>query len=107
LDKELARKWVEALRSGNYEQAKFNLQLNGKFCCLGVLCEISGLEKKTTKGYTIYKHNEQVAAIILPLSFRSEIGLPGWIEARLTKMNDSGDSFEQIALYIEKEFLND
>ena len=38
--------WIEALRSGKYEQAKGILRDvddNNKFCCLGVACEISGL----------------------------------------------------------------
>lgn len=34
--------WLEALRSGEYAQGKHELQTtNGKFCCLGVLCEIA------------------------------------------------------------------
>lgn len=32
--------WVKALRSGEYEQGKQALHPNGKFCCLGVLCDL-------------------------------------------------------------------
>lgn len=36
--------WLNALRSGTYGQAKEALaDGNGNYCCLGVLCEISGL----------------------------------------------------------------
>jgi hypothetical protein len=46
---ELAAKWVAALRSGNFEQGKGLLcYLQGqylKYCCLGVLAEICGLQK--------------------------------------------------------------
>jgi hypothetical protein len=40
-----ARKWVRALRSGKYKQAKLRLgQIDAKgvarFCCLGVACEL-------------------------------------------------------------------
>ena len=40
---ELKQKWVDALRSGDYEQGKGALLASGKYCCLGVLCEVSGL----------------------------------------------------------------
>jgi hypothetical protein len=33
--------WVEALRSGEYEQGKYRLRNGDKFCCLGVLCDIA------------------------------------------------------------------
>ena len=35
------QKWVEALRSGKYRQAKQRLHLeDGSMCCLGVLCDL-------------------------------------------------------------------
>lgn len=43
--KEIADKWVAALRSGKYPQAKKALRTANGFCCLGVLCDISGLGK--------------------------------------------------------------
>lgn len=33
-------KWVNALRSGKFKQGKNQLQIDTKFCCLGVACEI-------------------------------------------------------------------
>lgn len=41
MKKEIADKWVEALRSGRYKQCKSWLRDNDGFCCLGVLCDIS------------------------------------------------------------------
>jgi hypothetical protein len=40
---ELKQRWLDALRSGKYKQGKGALR-TGKdhFCCLGVLCDISG-----------------------------------------------------------------
>src|SRR5688572_22889210 len=35
--------WVEALRSGKYEQARQRLRVENSMCCLGVACDISGL----------------------------------------------------------------
>jgi|SRR5688500_13133770 len=33
--------WVTALRSGVYEQGKESLRKGGKYCCLGVACEVA------------------------------------------------------------------
>ena len=35
------KKWVEALRSGEYEQGKEFLQCGSSFCCLGIACEVA------------------------------------------------------------------
>lgn len=38
---EIANEWTEALRSGEYKQAKYTLRNEEGFCCLGVLCDIA------------------------------------------------------------------
>jgi len=40
MEKADAMKWVKALRSGEYKQGTKLLKFNGKYCCLGVACEI-------------------------------------------------------------------
>lgn len=40
MDQEVKAKWVAALRSGEYPQGKGALNRDGKFCCLGVLCDV-------------------------------------------------------------------
>lgn len=35
------RKWVKALRSGEYEQGEGQLQKGDKFCCLGVAADVA------------------------------------------------------------------
>jgi hypothetical protein len=40
MNKEFKKLWIEALRSGEYQQGTSALNANGKFCCLGVLCEV-------------------------------------------------------------------
>lgn len=37
----IATKWINALRSGDYNQTKHCLQDQNGFCCLGVLCDIT------------------------------------------------------------------
>lgn len=44
MDAQLKQKWVEALRSGKYEQGRGQLFDDGKYCCLGVFCQVAGLE---------------------------------------------------------------
>jgi len=34
--------WLSTLRSGKYEQTTAKLVDDGKFCCLGVLCDMAG-----------------------------------------------------------------
>ena len=46
MDPEVKAKWVAALRSGDYRQAKGQLYDGNGYCCLGVLCEVLGQEKR-------------------------------------------------------------
>lgn len=48
MDSKVKAKWLAALRSGKYKQVKSNLKKNGKFCCLGVLCDL--YQKETGNG---------------------------------------------------------
>lgn len=41
MDQEIKERWVAALRSGDYPQARSKLNDGTGFCCLGVLCEIA------------------------------------------------------------------
>ena len=41
MKRDVAKKWVAKLRSGEYEQGKGYLNDDGKMCCLGVLCEVA------------------------------------------------------------------
>jgi hypothetical protein len=50
MNPELKQKWVTALRSGDYKQGQGKLryrlehQEEDRFCCLGVLCDVAGVE---------------------------------------------------------------
>jgi hypothetical protein len=39
VDQAIKEQWVADLTSGEYEQGRGHLCVNGKYCCLGVLCE--------------------------------------------------------------------
>jgi hypothetical protein len=49
MNKEIADRWVAALRSGEYEQGRGQLREGKSFCCLGVLCDI--YQKEQGKGH--------------------------------------------------------
>ena len=38
------RQWVAALRSGEYPQGRDGLRTEDGYCCLGVVCELAGME---------------------------------------------------------------
>lgn len=38
---EIKAQWTAALRSGEYQQGNGSLSKNGKYCCLGVLCDLA------------------------------------------------------------------
>jgi len=52
MNKELKEKWLAALRSGKYQQGYTYLSAHGKYCCLGVLCDIAGLEKTAETSFS-------------------------------------------------------
>lgn len=44
MNAEIKKKWIDALRSGEYKQGKSFLQKHNLFCCLGVLCDLHSKE---------------------------------------------------------------
>ena len=45
MHKEIALRWAETLRSGNYQQTQGHLRDHMGHCCLGVLCDIYRVEQ--------------------------------------------------------------
>lgn len=110
---EIKEKWLEALRSGRYTQARENLkkvdaQGRTSYCCLGVLSEIMEVPSKPRYA------GDRVKSFQYP-GYTSASGYPDPDWARevcdltndemytLAEKNDSGDSFEMIADYIEEK----
>jgi hypothetical protein len=110
MNPEIKSKWIEALRSGDYAQDKYVLHSEKGFCCLGVLCDITGLgEWKFMDGNPpkfFYQTNDTSW-------LDNEFYLPPKVkefcdftleDARkdLSSMNDEGKSFSEIADWIEE-----
>jgi hypothetical protein len=123
-------KWLEALRSGEYRQARHRLRDdNDDFCCLGVLCDIYTKEvggswewehsEHYDKGGAYKIVHEDCADLVttsLPFCVREWAGLelsnPGvhvakgdsdFVPTTLAQLNDGGKGFDEIADIIEHQ----
>jgi hypothetical protein len=102
MNPEVKTKWVNALRSSDYEQGRFALRDSQNcYCCLGVLCDLYAKEKRKewVKGTWCYYYQSKDAC--------PPISVAKWSDCRsfskLMRMNDvEGKSFKEIADYIEE-----
>ena len=104
-----ARKlWVEALRSGEYQQAEYDLQNGEGHCCLGVLCEVAD-----HNGVKVYRDGNMLfgatlnhqAHVMQWAGVSKGYGSLKYLGQRtsLTDLNDNGKSFSELADIIESE----
>lgn len=109
---ELKQKWIEALRSGAYEQGRTELKSTSdgktKHCCLGVLRECAGLpwESRGTNVHSFLPPIDLDAGGYLHQNECESLGLQPDIANELVKLNDGlyereKHSFDQIADFIE------
>ena len=94
----LQEQWVEALESGEYKQGQRNLCYEDKYCCLGVACEVMGVEK-TYIGDTVRFGN---CLVTLSERLMNKLGIEK--QSHFIVMNDSGKSFKEIAQYIRDNY---
>ena len=108
IQNENTKKWVAALRSGRYKQGLGWLNRGGRYCCLGVGCEVY-----IAAGNALFKTEEVPHVSSKIVSYDNCVGMPpdevsSWLgispgEADdLACWNDSGESFNQIADRIEQ-----
>lgn len=106
--KEVLRRWVKALRSGEYEQSHGCLRTDfrGKsFCSLGVLCDLAAKDGGAKWERFGDAHYYRKSATSLPDVMVKFLDLRGHM-FNLVEMNDYLKwNFKQIAGYIEKELL--
>jgi hypothetical protein len=107
MNPEIKKKWIEALRSGEYKQGKGYLNQGDNYCCLGVLCDIavkSGLDVNVDTAYGVTHFDGRNGA--LPRKVQDWAGLnaidPVVAGQHLASWNDDFDkSFDDIAKLIE------
>lgn len=126
------RRWVAALRSGEYAQTREALHNaeTGGYCCLGVACDLfvrahDGYEWRddpnapVTQLPAVAGHDFLTADHLLPRPVAEWLGIPGaaapevvvegsdyWDDlAPLHELNDRGLPFDEIADLIEATYL--
>lgn len=103
---DIRTKWLEALRSGRYQQGRGWLKFKDgdgeRYCCLGVLCEVAGRKLVPSKDGATFTVEGAANAQFPPSDLCKEVMLPDLIVRKLVSMNDHDNSFEDIAKYIEE-----
>ena len=117
----IAKVWVDALRSGDYKQGGDYLCKNNEYCCLGVLCDLYEKKNDLTgfKRVKTYPNGNEVTFYggcheILPAEVVEWAGIGSHIgnyldaysdhEFSLAELNDGGHSFKELADIIESEY---
>ena len=107
-----AQKWVDALRSGEYSQARGRLKDRcGNYCCLGVACE---LYRQEVGGAWNCEHDFRPSKRGMPVQGSLPSRVRNWLNLNendgatavgnsLAVLNDNGASFAEIADVIESE----
>jgi hypothetical protein len=106
MKEKIAEKWINALRSGEYEQGKGSLRLRNKYCCLGVLCDL--YSKENNENWEMFdekteQYSFQECLAYLPEKVQKWAGMKtcsGEINHKidsLTHANDKGFTLEEIA----------
>jgi|LakMenE01Jun11ns_1017448.scaffolds.fasta_scaffold9958435_15 hypothetical protein len=97
------KEWIQALRSGDYQQCQGTLTDNKGFCCLGVWAKINGFEpycsfasQSDPDDYMLLDGKRYNYSL-----FDELIGNVEWMD--LANKNDEGVSFEEIAEIIEQK----
>jgi hypothetical protein len=134
VNKDKLKLWIDALRSGKFEQGQGNLASRDgevvKYCCLGVACEVAvkdGLDLEGRWGRPIGNEVEEWVKtdhkfydsedLLLPPAVQDWLGIPGsttvevmlnGIEESVIDLNDNMDrDFGQIADALEWTFLKE
>lgn len=104
MDATLKARWVATLRSGNFKQSKQMLRDDkNRCCCLGVLCDLvkpNGWARRDSFGTGTWHHG--MGDLYPSWSLMQKIGLDEDTGRRLAGMNDNGQSFDEIADFIER-----
>lgn len=131
MNTEVKQKWIDALRSGKYDQGSEKLRSVQGHCCLGVLCDLYSKEQGAEwefRGYDETDHKPQDywyfedQSEFLPDSVRDWAGLPvcnpsvrvdvtdnddedDWFyNDEIANLNDSGYTFNELSKLIEQQF---
>lgn len=111
MNPEVKAKWTAALRSGDYTQGEGALKSHeGKYCCLGVLCDLHAKEHQGTWKNDGRSVDGYLGSLfILPDEVQAWAGCeksnPTVMQGQkaLSTLNDHGKSFAEIADIIDEQ----
>jgi hypothetical protein len=131
MNPQVKQKWIDALRSGKYDQGSEKLRSHQGFCCLGVLCDLYSHEKNQGWDFRgVRETNLQPQdywyfdgeSEFLPDSVREWAGMAcknpsvrvdvtdnddedDWFyHDEIANLNDSGYTFKELSNVIEQQF---
>lgn len=112
MKKDIAVQWVAALRSGQYKQGKGKLRdKHDNYCCLGVLCDILGVEwfkNDIECNYSTSKDSRATKflpeSIVEESGMRTTAGKYDYANDSLVAKNDNSVAFSEIADIIEQNW---
>ena len=107
--------WTDALESGKYKQCTSVLSRNGRYCCLGVLCELYCENVKNIKQIIITDYEDGPRTSVQYGQYTQILGseVMNWVglrgnsgnsvstEDHLSDLNDNGTTFKEIAQIIK------
>lgn len=106
MDARIKKLWVDALRSGEYNQVKGQMRghydgngYGGGYCCLAVLCDIHAKEEGRPYAFRSTWETYKWAG----LDIRKDKVIIDGVSDQLHHHNDSGKTFAQIADAIETD----
>lgn len=113
------KRWIEALRSGEFKQCKGMLSDRRGFCCLGVACKVFDVPgNEVSRVLDISEEDEEIDCVefekeveVAPLTVYTALGLKshtGKIDPTIAPIgdclsvaNDEGKTFAEIADFCE------
>jgi len=111
VNSEVKQKWLDALRSGEYEQGQAYLRTPKGYCCLGVLCDLAAKaevipEPELENGAYWYDGDRYYLSRKVQEWAGLEFNNPSSETASdaLANLNDEGLTFTQIADFVERDF---
>lgn len=99
MNKEVMKRWIKALRSGDYKQLIGTLRHGDQFCATGVLCDLHAKEydiKWEIRDLLRYDLYFLVSAFP-PVEVLTWAGITYEQAQIITSMNDEGRTFQEIA----------
>jgi hypothetical protein len=112
MKQDIAELWADKLESGEYAQGRAALRNGDKFCCLGVLCDISEQgEWVKADNSVVFKYldkSDSIPPLVLEWAGMSHTN--GFFKIDLTEkfllstLNDKGRTFVELAAIIRENW---